>query len=196
MAAIMKAVTSIGKDRKNIQQNFSFRGIDDVMNELHGIFAENEVFITTEIMTHTVTERQTKSGGVMLHVICNCKFRIFTVDGSNVEIITVGEAMDSGDKATNKAMSVALKYALLQAFLIPTEDEKDPDAKTPEQLTPNTTSEPKTPEQKQGRPWLNPNTEQWEKAIEYLKSGGTIDEIMKKYFISSKNKETLIQNTK
>ena len=55
-----------------------------------------------------------------------------TTDGSYVETTNVGEAADSGDKGMNKAMSIALKYSLLQMFLIPTEEQKDPDAVTPE----------------------------------------------------------------
>ena len=40
--------------------------------------------------------------------------------------------MDSGDKATNKAMSAAYKYAALQTFCIPTEGDNDADATTHE----------------------------------------------------------------
>lgn len=132
MAAIMKAVQPIKKDSKNEIQKFMFRGIDAVMNELHQAFAENEVFITTEIIERKETERQSKNGGMLLWVVCTCKFRLHTTDGSSVSITTIGEGMDSGDKGTNKAMSIALKYALLQAFLIPTEEQKDPDAETHE----------------------------------------------------------------
>lgn len=56
-----------------------------------------------------------------------------TTDGSCIETVNVGEAMDSGDKGMNKAMSIALKYSLLQMFLIPTDEPKDPDANTPEE---------------------------------------------------------------
>ena len=53
---------------------------------------------------------------------------------------TFGEAMDSGDKATNKAMSAAYKYAALQAFAIPTEGDNDTENHTheiqPEQQKP------------------------------------------------------------
>ena len=40
--------------------------------------------------------------------------------------------MDSADKATNKAMSAAYKYAAIQAFCIPTEGDNDADATTHE----------------------------------------------------------------
>lgn len=48
--------------------------------------------------------------------------------------------MDSGDKSSNKAMSVAFKYACFQALCIPTEEMKDPDGETPEQIKPKTPS--------------------------------------------------------
>ncbi len=60
------------------------------------------------------------------------KFRFCADDGSSIEAVTIGEGMDSGDKATNKAMAVAFKYACFQVFCIPTEEMKDPDADTPE----------------------------------------------------------------
>ena len=44
--------------------------------------------------------------------------------------------MDSGDKATTKAMAIAFKYACFQVFCIPTEEMKDPDAETPPENTP------------------------------------------------------------
>ena len=53
-------------------------------------------------------------------------------DGSRHTVKTFGEAMDSGDKATNKAMSAAYKYAAFQAFSIPTEGDNDADAQTHE----------------------------------------------------------------
>ena len=49
--------------------------------------------------------------------------------------------MDSADKGMNKAMSIALKYALMQMLLIPTKEEKDPDADTPPETRPKTITE-------------------------------------------------------
>ena len=39
LATVNKSIKAIGKDRTNQQQGFKFRGIDDVMNELHSLFA-------------------------------------------------------------------------------------------------------------------------------------------------------------
>lgn len=133
IAAIMKETGAISKGRKNQQQGFMFRGIDDVMKELHDIFSRNEVFILQEVQSFTVENRPTKSGGLNTFTRATIKFRYVTTDGSYVETVNVGEAMDSADKSMNKAMSIALKYSLLQMLLIPTEEKKDPDYDTPEE---------------------------------------------------------------
>lgn len=133
MASILRETKAITKSEKNQQQGFSFRGIDNVMNELHDLFAKNDVFILQEVQEWTTNDRPTKSGGVNTFTRAKIRFRYMTTDGSCVETVNVGEAMDSGDKGFNKAMSIALKYSLLQMFLIPTEEQKDPDENTPEE---------------------------------------------------------------
>ena len=133
MASILKETKAITKSEKNQQQGFRFRGIDNVMNELHELFAKNDVFILQEVQGFTTENRPTKSGGTNTFTRATIRFRYMTTDGSYVETVNVGEAMDSGDKGMNKAMSIALKYSLLQMFLIPTEEQKDPDSTTPEE---------------------------------------------------------------
>lgn len=132
MASILKETKAITKSEKNQQQGFKFRGIDNVMNELHELFSKHEVFILQEVKDFTTENRPTKSGGTNTFTRATITFRYMTTDGSYVETTNVGEAADSGDKGMNKAMSIALKYSLLQMFLIPTEEQKDPDAVTPE----------------------------------------------------------------
>lgn len=133
MTSILKETKAITKSEKNQQQGFKFRGIDNVMNELHELFAKNDVFILQEVQDFTVDARPTAKGGTLFYTRAKIKFRYMTTDGSFVETVNVGEAMDSGDKGMNKAMSIALKYSLLQMFLIPTEEPKDPDRDTPEE---------------------------------------------------------------
>ena len=134
MTSILKETKAITKSEKNQQQGFKFRGIDNVMNELHELFAKNDVFILQEVQDFTVDARPTAKGGTLFYTRAKIKFRYMTTDGSFVETVNVGEAMDSGDKGMNKAMSIALKYSLLQMFLIPTEEPKDPDRDTPEEM--------------------------------------------------------------
>lgn len=133
MASILKETKAITKSEKNQQQGFKFRGIDNVMNELHELFSKHEVFILQEVKDFTTENRPTKSGGTNTFTRATITFKYMTTDGSFVETTNVGEAMDSGDKGMNKAMSIALKYSLLQMFLIPTEEQKDPDATAPEE---------------------------------------------------------------
>ena len=130
ISAIMKDVEAIKKEKKNQQQGYLFRGIDDMYNALHTSFKNNEVFITSNVISSIREERQTKSGGTLIYTIAKCEFTFNAKDGTKVSSIIEGEAMDSGDKSTNKAMSTALKYALMQMFLIPTIDIVDSDNDT------------------------------------------------------------------
>ncbi|WP_346320930.1 ERF family protein [Chitinophaga sp. YIM B06452] len=134
MVAIMRSVEHIGKDKKNQQQGFNYRGIDDLYNALHSAFAANGVIIVPEILDIQREERTSSKGGLLLWTIQKIKFKFVAEDGSFIEAILIGEAMDSADKGTNKANSVALKYALMQMFLIPTEELKnqDPDGSMPD----------------------------------------------------------------
>lgn len=141
IAAIMRETKAITKSSRNQQQGFMFRGIDAVMNELHDLFANNGVFILPEVLDYTVTEKVTVKGGLLYYTRAKIKFHFVADDASEVCTINMGEAMDSGDKGMNKAMSIALKYALMQMLLIPTEEQKDPDEVTPPETRPRTISE-------------------------------------------------------
>lgn len=130
---IIAEIPAIGKEKKNTTQGFSYRGIDDVMNALNPLLAKNKVFVVPQILEQTREERTTAKGGNLIYSICKIKYTFYAEDGTYIEAITIGEGMDSGDKATNKAMAIAMKYALFQVFCIPTEEMQDPDSETPEQ---------------------------------------------------------------
>lgn len=129
---IMQDVDAIGKNKTNSMQGYKFRGIDDMYNALQPLFKKHNVFIASNVLDSKREERQTAKGGVLIYTIAKCQFKFFTVDGSFIESVLEGEAMDSGDKSTNKAMSTALKYALMQMFLIPTEEKLDTEYETHE----------------------------------------------------------------
>lgn len=135
-AAIAKVMAEvghagIGKDRKNEQQGYKFRGIDDVYNALSGFLSAAGLCILPRVLKREVTERTTKNGGVLFYVVLDVEFDLVCAeDGSRHTVSVVGEAMDSGDKATNKAMSAAYKYACMEVFCIPTEGDNDADGKT------------------------------------------------------------------
>jgi hypothetical protein len=131
IAAVMEDVgrEGIAKDRKNQQQGYSFRGIDDVYNALAPILARHRLIIVPRVLSREKTERDTQKGGVLFYVVVHVEFDIIcSVDGSRITAATYGEAMDSADKATNKAMSAAYKYMAMQTFCIPTEGDNDADA--------------------------------------------------------------------
>lgn len=132
ISGVIADVGAVGKDKVNKQQGFKFRSIDDVYNALHPALAKNKVFIVPDILERSVETIKTRGGTEMNHVTCQIKFTFFAEDGSSIESTLVGEALDTGDKATNKAMAIAYKYACFQVFCIPTEEMLDPDESRPE----------------------------------------------------------------
>ena len=88
--AILADSDAIAKYRKNQQQGFNFRGIDDVYNALHPILAKHGVFSTTEVIAERTEERQTKSGGNLIYRILTVKFTFYAADGSHVESVMIG----------------------------------------------------------------------------------------------------------
>lgn len=127
------AQTGITKDRRNQQQGYNFRGIDDVFNALSPLLARHGLCILPRVIEHRQTERQTAKGGMLFYTVIKAEFDfVCAEDGSKHTVTTIGEAMDSGDKSSNKAMSAAYKYAAFQAFAIPTEADNDADAHTHE----------------------------------------------------------------
>lgn len=148
IAAVMEDVghEGIAKDRRNESQKYSFRGIDDVYNALAPILAKHHLIIVPRVLSREKTERVSmKDDGrgnvkesVLFYVVVHVEFDIIcATDGSKHVASTWGEAMDSGDKATNKAMSAAYKYMAMQTFCIPTEGDNDADASTPDEVRPN-----------------------------------------------------------
>lgn len=135
VAAVQLAMSKegISKGRKNQQQGYAFRGIDDVYAALAPHLAANGLCILPRVTARETIERQTKAGGTLFYTSLTVEFDFVAVaDGSKHTVCTIGEAMDSGDKSSNKAMSAAYKYACFLAFAIPTEGDNDADAVTHE----------------------------------------------------------------
>lgn len=136
--AIMGEIGHIGKERRNAQQGFNFRGVDQVMNTLKPLLAKHGVFVVPEVLHTEREERVTKSGSNLIYTVHTIRFHFWATDGSEVTATVVGEGMDSADKSSNKAMAVAFKYACFQTFCVPTEEmtKDDPDAESPEESRP------------------------------------------------------------
>lgn len=156
MGEAMRRISAVGKTSRNEQQKFMYRGIDAVMNALYPVMSDLGLFIVPEVLEQTREERTTtkkawdestkqyvERKSTLLYSLLKIKYTMYAPDGSNVSAVVIGEGMDSGDKASNKAMAVGLKYACFQMFMIPTEEmaNDDPD-KTSHEVDPK-------PEQKQ-----------------------------------------------
>lgn len=131
IAAVMAEIGAIGKNSQNKQQGFMYRGVDAVMNAINPALIKYKMYIVPEVLEYTCNERTTAKGGNLIYAICKMRYTFYAEDGSCIPATVMGMGMDSGDKAMNKAMSVAFKYACFQTFCIPTEEMKDPDAETP-----------------------------------------------------------------
>ena len=134
LCAITAEIGSSGKTKKNQQQGYSFRGVDELMNALHPLFAKYGVVVVPEVLESTREERVTAKGSALISAILRVKYHFTAIDGSEVCATVVGEGMDTADKASNKALAVAYKYACFQVFCIPTEEvaAADPDYYTPD----------------------------------------------------------------
>ena len=124
MSRVMSDITAIEKNQRNNHFNFNFRGIDDVMNALHGPLTKHGVFYVPEVLEHEIIR-----GDKQRHATLKVRYTFYGPLGDSVSASVTAEGLDSSDKAATKAMSTALKYALLQVFCIPTEEQReiDPD---------------------------------------------------------------------
>ena len=146
--SVYKAITAvslalskegISKDRKNEQQGYKFRGIDDVYNALAPLLASNGLCILPRVLSRECVERTSQKGTAIFYVTVHVEFDLVSADDNSRHTVAMyGEAMDTADKATNKAMSAAYKYMAMEVFAIPTEGDNDADATTHEVKPRNT----------------------------------------------------------
>ena len=132
ISAVMRDIGAVGKNARNSQQGFMYRGIDAVMNALNPAMVKNKVFVAPEVIEQTREERKTNKGGTLIYSVCKIQYTFYTVDGSSITSTVFGDAMYPGYKSMNKAMSAAFKYACFQTFCIPTEELIDPDTEVHE----------------------------------------------------------------
>jgi hypothetical protein len=131
IAGVMEDLAKAGieKASRNTQQGYNFRGIDDVYNALAPVLAKHRLIITPRCLDRQKEVVATAKGGTLFYVTVDMEFTLASAeDGSEITARMFGEAMDSGDKATNKAMSAAYKYMAMQTFCIPTQGDNDADA--------------------------------------------------------------------
>ncbi len=166
----------IAKNRRNSQgSGFNFRGIDDVQNALSPLLARHKLVILPRVIGRTCEERLSKSGGNLFYTTVEVEYDFVSAeDGSKHTIKMYGEAMDSGDKSTNKAMSAAYKYAAIQAFCIPVEGDPDHESHQVEAKKPNLSNA------------------RFAKAVEAIKSGQYSTENLRKDFALTEEQESVL----
>jgi len=124
---IKKDIGAIGKDQTNTGLMFKFRGIDQFVNSLHPILNKHGVGIITKVLQNSEDYKESKNGRMSKNVRLVMEYTFFAEDGSTVSCQMPSEGVDTSDKATNKALSAALKYCLIQTFCVPTEDMAEAD---------------------------------------------------------------------
>lgn len=171
------AKQGIGKDSENTFDRYKFRGIDAVYNALAPLLAKHGLCVLPRIIERDCQERVSKKGDPMFYVTVTAEFDfVADCDGSIHTVRTYGEAMDRSDKATNKAMSAAYKYAAFMAFAIPTEGDNDADASTPE-----TEAQSPPDRDRQPPPQGMPDAE-WAKLAQLLKATSADTNAMLKHY--------------
>jgi len=177
ISKVMEDLSAVGKNQINQQQRFNFRGIDDVYNAVHSAMARHQVFTTSTILEASEKEITSGRGGKGTHIKAKYEYTFYTVDGSCVTTITMGEGVDYGDKGYNKCASISHKYALIQIFCIPTEDMAEPDKEVHEIKY--------EPINKQQPPQQQPHPSDLKKKIEQMadafKGVGVVVEQLTKY---------------
>ncbi len=148
LSAVMNEVTVVQKKERNQAQNFSFRGIDAVMNAVGPALRKHGVVVLPNVLEHMYEPVLSANGKAMGHVIVKVEYNFYGPDGDCLSCTVIGESMDTGDKAAAKAMSVAFRTALLQSLTLPT-DEADPDLDTYERAAPKAKQAKKVVEQHQ-----------------------------------------------
>lgn len=132
--AINKIMGQVGyiKKQRSPNLNYTYAGEAALIAALRPEMQENGVFVhVADVRNITTREYQTQKGTQMVNVQLTAVIRFYHAPSQTyIDAVACGEGSDTGDKATNKAMTGAYKYALRQTFCIETGD--DPDRFQPE----------------------------------------------------------------
>jgi hypothetical protein len=129
LSSVMTDVLAVRKTGRNTDQNYSFRGVDAVVNAVGPVLRKHHVLLLPELLDVSYRDVRTSRDKPAREVTVRVRYTFVGPAGDTIEVTVPGESMDNGDKGTAKAMSVAYRIALLQALCIPT-DEPDPDEGT------------------------------------------------------------------
>jgi hypothetical protein len=134
MAKCLGEIGAVGKNLQNKEQGYAYRALADVYRACQPVMAANGVhFAPFAIHDYKCEGFDRGAGKRAYHVTMLVEHRFYAADGSYIPVVTIGEATDFSDKASNKAMSASAKYALVQGFCLPEQDpEADGDHSHPE----------------------------------------------------------------
>jgi hypothetical protein len=200
MKEISKAIIAVMNDVKGIEKSMtvgsganSYKGVADkdvkqVVGESmakHGlcvlpisIDADTKVDRWEEVDKYSSNGSMKTKQSVFTEV--KTKYLLLHTSGESIEFSGFGHGVDSQDKAAGKATTYALKYALLYLFLVPTGKIDDADSIHSESLPVNKL------------PLLPESGDKFDKAKKFVQEGGAIQDIEKKYYITEKVKQLLI----
>lgn len=163
MADVMRDVSAVGKSGQNREQGYAFRPIDEFMNALHEPLSKHRVICTPRVLDVQKEDRPRYRNGAQIGVTrivdMLVEYTFHEPNGTSLTVVAAGEGADVADKATNKAMAGALKYAIMQTFMVPTRDmTEDADASTHE-LPPRSTPESNAAAAAEAQPQTPPRAE-------------------------------------
>ncbi len=149
LGRVLRDLPAVGKGSTapDSMGNYSFRGIDDTLNALNPILSKHGVFYVPIVEERRDSDRQTSGGKSLWMVSLRVRYRFYGPAGDSVDCVVEGEGSDSGDKATQKAMTAAMKYMLFQVFAISTKEVGEMDAERHDvpETTPRPRQEPRRP---------------------------------------------------
>jgi hypothetical protein len=122
-AEVRRRLGYVQKRGHNERHNYSYVTAADLAGAVGDILAELGVIVIPQLQSIS-TEPPRSSSERIARIVMNYRF----VDARSGEELTVrvaGEGADAGDKAPYKAMTGALKYALLQSLLLATGDDPE-----------------------------------------------------------------------
>jgi len=174
---VARLISPIHKKKSGTGVPYAFRGIDDLFNNLQPLLSAAGIFLLPEVLESSIEAVTNSKNQVVTTAILKIKWSFVGEDGDLISGVTVGEAVDYSDKATNKATSASLKYFLMDCFCIPTSDIADSDNENPEKAATNKyTGESngglqvfKWGDSKSELPWMS--QEQFDKAMTGITNG-------------------------
>lgn len=132
LSEVMKAVERVPKRGRNAFHGYDYATEADIAAEVRKAMAERHLMLVPDVVETSWHDVPRKAGGVDRIATLKVKFTLMDGDsGEELAFHVLGEGQDGGDKATYKAMTGAIKYALLKLFLIPTGDDPEIDSSKP-----------------------------------------------------------------